>query len=143
MSRRGSSRHHLLSLEITPMVDVVFLLIIFFMVTARFARESRAELDLPVERGQQEQLEEAAGVIINLAADGSMMINGEPRDLEYLQRVVLEEIAAAPGGDPANVVLTLRADRMADTADLNRVIETLRGMGVVGARMATEVPSGS
>ena len=125
------------------MVDVVFLLIIFFMVTARFARESRAELDLPQERGQQEELDEAAGVIINLAADGSIMINGEARDLTYLERVVREEIAAAPDGDPTKVVLTLRADRAADTADLNRIVDTLRRMGVIGARMATEVPSGS
>ena len=48
-------RSRSLHIEITPMIDVVFLLIIFFMTTAQFARMTRAELSLPVEPGDQEQ----------------------------------------------------------------------------------------
>ena len=54
---RGADRRHL-AVEITPMIDVVFLLIIFFMVTARFARDTRAELNLPQEKGEQRNRKE-------------------------------------------------------------------------------------
>ena len=40
------NRRKLTTVEMTPMIDVVFLLIIFFMTTAQFARQTRAEVDL-------------------------------------------------------------------------------------------------
>ena len=63
-----------LLVELTPMIDVVFLLIIFFMVTAEFARNVRAEVELPKLPGEQSQQTEEAGVVINIDAEGQIIL---------------------------------------------------------------------
>ena len=70
---RSNSRE--LLVELTPMIDVVFLLIIFFMVTAEFARNVRAEVELPRLPGEQSQQTEEAGVVINIDADGRIILH--------------------------------------------------------------------
>ena len=41
--------------EMTPMIDIIFLLIIFFMVAAQFAQQARVDLNLPLENGEQDE----------------------------------------------------------------------------------------
>jgi biopolymer transport protein ExbD len=127
-------------LEITPMIDVVFLLIIFFMTTARFAQDTRAELDLPEERGEQRDESEEAGVIINVAADGTIIVGKREVTIDELDRIVRDEIQRVRGHDPRQLRLTLRADRRLDSARLNRIVTLLREAGVGSARLATEIP---
>jgi len=128
-----------LLLEITPMVDVVFLLIIFFMTTAQFARITRAEIDLPEERGEQEQQSEEAGIVINLMRDGSMIVNEKELSAGDVETLVTKQIERR-GGEPAAVKLTIRADRQADTALLNDLLRRLERHGLAAANLATEVP---
>lgn len=140
--RFGCSRQasRTIEIELTPMIDVVFLLIIFFMVAAQFARITRAELDLPQEKGEQEQAAEEAGLVINLLADGSIEVAQRTIGIEELLQIVQEEIERLPSGDPRNVKLLIRADRNNDTATLNDLFNRLRSLGVGAARLATEVP---
>lgn len=137
---RTRDRDKMLLVDITPMIDVVFLLIIFFMVAAQFARTTRAELDLPQEPGEQTEQAEEAGLVVNVMQDGSIVVNERPVDLEGLLSVVQAEIENMPGGDARQVKLLLRADRDCDTASLNQILNRLRAMGVGAARLATEVP---
>lgn len=134
---RGPDDARRLHLELAPMIDVVFLLIIFFMTTAQFARDTRAELDLPQERGEQEERGEEAGLIINVARDGSIMVGPESTDLAGLEGAIRAELAARP---PDAVRVTLRADRAGDAARLNEIVALLRRHGIGGAKVATEVP---
>jgi biopolymer transport protein ExbD len=129
-----------LPVDITPMIDVVFLLIIFFMVTAQFARITRAELNLPQEQGEQDQAAEEAGLVINVLADGSLIVNERDVTLEDLLDIVRDEIGRQPERDPRQVKLLLRADRNNDTARLNQILTSLQELGVGAARIATEVP---
>ena len=122
------------------MIDVVFLLIIFFMVAAQFARITRAELDLPQEKGEQEQAAEEAGLVINLLADGSIVVAERTVGIDELLQIVQEEIDRLPSGDPRNVKLLIRADRNNDTTTLNDLFNRLQSLGVGAARLATEVP---
>ena len=140
--RFGCSRQasRTIEIELTPMIDVVFLLIIFFMVAAQFARITRAELDLPQEKGEQEQAAEGAGLVINLLADGSIEVAQRTIGIEELLQIVQEEIDRLPSGDPRNVKLLIRADRNNDTTTLNDLFNRLRSLGVGAARLATEVP---
>jgi len=137
-SEEHSSRR--LNVEITPMIDVVFLLIIFFMVTAQIARTTRAEVDLPLERGEQEEQSEEAGLVINISVDGGIIVNDEQVLLADLEQIVRREVDRTTDGDPTNLKLLLRADRNADTTVLNQVLNMLESMGVGAARLATEVP---
>jgi len=119
------------------MIDVVFLLVIFFMTTAKFARETRADLDLPLERGEQLEQAEEQGLVVNVTVDGAVVVLGETIDDPRLRTIVLERIGAA-GDEPAQV--TVRADRNAAAAHVNRVVELLADIGVASVRVATEVP---
>jgi biopolymer transport protein ExbD len=85
---RHTRSERLLSVEITPMVDVVFLLIIFFMTAARFAQETRAQLDLPREAGEQQERGEEAGLVINIERDGTIIVGRRKLPLERLDQVV-------------------------------------------------------
>jgi biopolymer transport protein ExbD len=127
-------------LEITPMIDVVFLLIIFFMTTARFAQDTRAELDLPEERGERRAESDEAGVIINVAADGTIIVGKRTVDLAELEQIIDEEIRRVRGRDARQLKLTLRADRNLDSTRLNQIVSMLRAAGVGSARLATEIP---
>ena len=73
-------RSRSVSVEITPMIDVVFLLIIFFMTTARFARLTRAEIDLPIEKGEQYEAPDEAGLIINITREGAIIVSDRTVD---------------------------------------------------------------
>ena len=135
--RKPRHSERVLPVEITPMIDVVFLLIIFFMTTAQFARLTRAEIDLPQERGEQEEAEEA-GLVVNLTREGQVIINDTEVPLSEMMAMVREEMARS--GSPAGLKLLLRADREASAARLNEIIKQLQDAGVYNARVATEVP---
>lgn len=136
----NKSDRRMLFMELTPMIDVVFLLIIFFMTTAQFARMTRAEVDLPQERGEQDEAAQEAGLIINIDRDGSIIVNERTVAIDELEQMVREAANAEPDQDPGQMRLMIRADRNADTAVLNEVLSRLQRAGVGLTRIATEVP---
>jgi biopolymer transport protein ExbD len=129
-----------IAVDITPMIDVVFLLIIFFMTTAQFAQLTRAEVDLPQERGEQRAEAEQAGIVVNITRDGQLIVSGRTVGLSELRSIVRSEIEREPDRPAQQLKLLIRADRNAPAARLNRVVEILRPLGVGAARLATEVP---
>ncbi len=96
-----------LEINLTPLIDVVFLLLIFFMVTTTFTKETRLTVDLPEAQGvaqeqQQEQLE------ITISADGKYAINGKAlvnSNPEILKAALVE----LSGGD-SSLPLVITAD---------------------------------
>lgn len=127
-------------MELTPMIDVVFLLIIFFMLTAQFMKETRAELDLPEEPGEQLDVPEESGLVINITQDGGIILSTQEdaMDIETFEMVLL----AATSRTSTFTDVTIRADRRASSNILNRVINRLKEQGIVNARIATAVPQG-
>ncbi len=132
---------NLLDVDITGMIDVVFLLIIFFMTTAQFARMTRADIDLPQEAGEELDSQMSAGIIVNIAEDGSIIVEQQVIDLNRLVRKVAAEVALA-GDDASNVELTVRADRNLSAGVLNDIARGLAEAGLRGVRLATEPPRG-
>ena len=137
---RTRDRRRSIAVDITPMIDVVFLLIIFFMTTAQFAQLTKAEVDLPQEQGEQQTEAEEAGLVINITRAGDLIISGRDVELEELESIVRAELAREPDRPAQQLKLLIRADRGASAARLNRVVEVLGPLGVGAARLATEVP---
>lgn len=138
--QRRADHSRVSPMELTPMIDVVFLLIIFFMLTAQFMKETRAELDLPEEPGEQLDLPEEAGLVINITKDGEIVLSTQ----EDVMDIATFEMAflAAAARDSGLTDVTIRADRAASSDILNRVINRLKEQGIVNARIATAVPQG-
>lgn len=63
------------NVNLTPLIDVVFLLLIFFMVSTTFTRETHLSLDLPEASGE-EQVTRVAQIDIVINANGNYAVNG-------------------------------------------------------------------
>lgn len=64
------------SVNLTPLIDVVFLLLIFFMVSTTFTRETQLKLDLPeAASGEQVDLREEKQIEMTISANGDIAIN--------------------------------------------------------------------
>jgi biopolymer transport protein ExbD len=111
--------------DLTPMIDIVLLLIIFFTFTASFASVSRSPMDLPQERGG-EAVAASTKVFIDLARDGTMKLLDTPVTSESL-KAALQAETARPGGVGEVIV---RADRLTPALHLNRLAGLLAGVGV-------------
>lgn len=132
------SREHVALIDLTPMIDVVFLLIVFFMTTAQFATMSKERLELPKQEGESEAVAVEPGIVVNLRAGGDIVVAGAEISLEAVLRRVAAEIARA--GSAEDFDLLIRADRGASAADLNDIAEGLSDRGVTRWRLATERP---
>ena len=68
-----------LSLNLAPMIDVVFLLLIFFMVATTFAnQEKEMNLDLPTAESGEESVDSPDEIILNLLSDGRIHLSVNP-----------------------------------------------------------------
>ena len=120
----------------TPMIDIVFQLLIFFLVTAQMAEQTRSKLNLPQERGEDGTEREQAGLTVNVLADGRIVVNDAEVPLEALDALVDEAIKVAGGADRLKPLV--RADRDCDAARLNEVFQRLASRGLSAIRLATE-----
>ena len=80
--------------NVTPLIDVVFLLIIFFMTTAQFARMTRAEVELPEQPGEEDTDESSAALIVNIQKSGPIIFENEAISLDRPSDMVAAETAA-------------------------------------------------
>lgn len=113
--------------DLTPMIDVVLQLIIFFMFTSQFGELSRTEVELPRQKGQEERLDKAT-LTVDLTATGELVFESEPIALESFARIAKIEIERY--GDPNLVTIRIRPDRRCLAAHLNRVMDRLSRAGV-------------
>ncbi|MEX2219095.1 MAG: biopolymer transporter ExbD [Phycisphaerales bacterium] len=122
------------SFDLTPMIDVILLLIIFFMFTTHFAKTQLRPMDLPREKGERTAQDSGkASIVIDLAKDGQMSVLGTDTDLPSLVRMVQGEVLRLG----ASLDLVIRADRACPAAHLNRLADGLAGVGVRDWKLAT------
>ncbi len=135
MSLPRASQPDQASFDLTPMIDVILLLIIFFMLSSQFAEVELRPVDLPREAGYDPADPSPAAVMIDVDRDGRLSVFGQPISLDELQTVMP---AAGALDDPsAKVSLTIRADRTCAAGHLNRLAERLVSMGIGEWRLAT------
>lgn len=124
---------HEASFDLTPMIDVVLLLIIFFVLTAQFARTQGAPMNLPQEKGEKAPADKPASLVIDLSVKGELSVLGTPTDLPRLVKMVEGEVLRLG----AALDLEVRADRDCPAAHLNRLAVALSGIGVRNWKLAT------
>ena len=105
----GTANRKPVAFNMTPMIDVVFLLIIFFLVSSHLAqRESRIELDLPVAtKGQDDVPNDSKRIIVNVLPSGSILIGGR----EVLPESLAQLFTTKAGSNPEDVQIRIRGDR--------------------------------
>ena len=115
-----------LSINITPLIDVVFLLLIFFMVTTTFSRETRLLVNLP--EADAELVENQPSQIeIIVARDGSYLINGRALVNNRLE-TLMRGLELESGGDRSLPILLI-----ADAESTHQAVVTaMDGIGQSG-----------
>ncbi len=140
MSRRSGTSRHMMNVDLTPMIDVVLQLIIFFMLTSKFGDLRRTEIDLPREPGERELTRREPAMIIDLAGDGRLLVDSREVSIVELERLARTGLSAATEAEPFDVLI--RPDRNAPARDLDRVLSRLAAIGVRAWRLGTVEPDG-
>jgi len=113
-------------INITPLIDVMFLLLIFFMVSSTFRDDFAVDVTLP-EAATAEEIE-APNHVISVDDAGALFFAGEPVDEAGLDQAIRALVEADP-----EIRLVLKADESADFGAVMRAIDTARGAG--GSRL--------
>ena len=97
------------TIDLTSLIDVVFLLLIFFMVSTTFERPAAMQVDLPEASEVQAQPEQEERLELVIDADGRMFVND--RQLVDGRPQTLKAALNQAAGDKHDLPLILRADR--------------------------------
>jgi biopolymer transport protein ExbD len=148
--RRGG-RREILQLDLTPMIDVVFQLVLFLVLASTFKREEvepkpaeassegkaspGIQVDLP-RASAQAVLADKKDVNVWISAEGKLFVDDQPVDFAGLR----ERLRAAAGVDPSTLVI-VKADTGVAHGVVVRVMDTARTEGLTRLAIATEDPS--
>lgn len=123
--------------QMSPLIDVVFLLLIFYAVTTQFVTDERLKLKLP-----EAKTAESEGVgkdemppEVMVAADGSVWVNDEIVPEEELEARIKALVESAP-----DKTVILKGDREADYGIVVKVLDTARAAGATMIQMSAERP---
>ena len=108
MAVKLSQGRVLAALSLTPLIDVVFLLLIFFLVASRLSQEDRElPIPLPSAANAMPMTVEPQELIVNIDQRGEIVVNNQVLDQDGFERLLRQSLADNPVGQ--NVII--RADR--------------------------------
>lgn len=120
--------------RILPLINVVFLLLIFFMLAGRLSASDPFQVEPP--RSSAESATEAQEAVVLVSTDGRLALDGRVLDEPALSQAVAERLRSEPATQ-----IRLKADGRADAAEVVRILELLRDAGVERLKLLT-VPEG-
>ncbi len=122
-----------IALNLAPMIDVVFLLLIFFMVATTFVqREKEMAVELPTAESGDEPELDLDEIVINLLRDGTIKINGSVLDEEKLDSLLVRAARANP-----ETPVTIRGDKEVVLRRVVSVMDACRVAGLTDIGMMT------
>ena len=134
MNFRSGSREDV-ELNITPLIDVVFLLLIFFMVSTTFERESEINITLPE---ASKELTEAKPDAISVAIDSRSGIYVNGRALINSQLSTIKQAIYEALGNLTDVPIIISADAETNHQSVVKVMDAARQLGLVRITFATQ-----
>lgn len=125
-------------INLTPLLDVVFLLLIFFMVSTTFTRETQLSIDLPEAKGQpRESVDAQIEVLVD--ESGSYRVNGEAL-IDNRMRTLQAAIYKISAGD-TTMPMIISADAQATHQYVVQAMDAAGQMGFVHLSITTRQPS--
>ncbi|MBL4788884.1 MAG: biopolymer transporter ExbD [Kordiimonadaceae bacterium] len=119
-------------INMTPMLDVVFIMLIFFIVTAVFVKESGFEVVKP--NAETARFEKAVSILIAVSEDGKIWVNREDIKLEAVRTAVEKMHSENPKG-----AVSIQADTNADAVLVMKVYDAVRDADIKRIIIGTEV----
>jgi biopolymer transport protein ExbD len=120
--------------NLTPLIDVVFILLLFFMVSTTFQRESEINIELPEASTEPvEEREEVLELVIDAQGhyfiDEQQVVNTE---LETLKQALQKSL-----GERSEIPVVIRADRQTPYESVVRAMDAISQLGLVQMSLAT------
>ena len=136
--KRSSRARVDVNVELTPLIDVVFLLLIFFMVSTTFIRETQLKIDLPEASGELQEVDDEL-IEISISERGRYSVNGRvlvDEDIDTLVRALKDARAAAE--EVQRLVVT--ADGQASHQSVVRAMDAAGKVGLTRISITTRQP---
>ncbi|MGR5117202.1 ExbD/TolR family protein [Vibrio astriarenae] len=119
--------------DLTSMLDIVFIMLIFFIVTSSFVRESGVEVNRPQASNVVSQKD--AGIFVAITSSNDIYIDKRMVDVERVE-ATLEHLLL----DKPDASLVIQADEHAYNGTVVKVMDAAKGAGVVNIALAAENP---
>lgn len=127
--RRHHQQEEDTSIDLTPMLDVVFIMLIFFIVTSSFIKESGVEVQRP--QAETASPQDKGNILIAVTADGQVWLDKKPVDVRSVRAHVERMRVEQPDG-----AVVVQADRDARTGLVVQVMDQARLAGVRDVALA-------
>ena len=131
--RRRSDDQDSAQIDMTSMMDVVFIMLIFFIVTTSFVKEAGIEVNRPIAASAERQ--ERGNIMIAVSESGAVWIDGRQVDLRAVRANVERLRAENPEG-----AVVIQADEASRTGILVQVMDQVRLAGVLNVAVAASKP---
>ncbi|MDP2981997.1 MAG: biopolymer transporter ExbD [Candidatus Latescibacter sp.] len=131
MSRKKDEEREGPAMDMTPMIDCVFLLLIFFMITTVFKNPAQLKMTLP-DAYNPAKLDKKQ-IIVELDAEGTIQIGGKPVTFDSFDSFLLNEKQKT--GDKSIVI---RADKAAKHGDVLKLMRLTKAVGIETIALSTE-----
>ena len=121
----------MVSLNMTPLIDCVLQLLIFFMLTSNFVLQTGIHVDLP--KAKAPRLQDEQNIIITITRTNEIFLNDEKMTTEQLPNSLLEKVTNAE-----NKTVLVKPDRHVETGKLVEVMGIAKSVGVESLGIVTE-----
>lgn len=118
-------------IDMTPMLDIVFIMLIFFIVTTSFVKESGIEVNPP--QAQTSQQQDNTTIFVAINAEGDVWIDKRLIDIRSVRTVIARLHAENPEG-----AVVIQSDENARTKDLVSVMDQIRLAGIEKVAIAAQ-----
>ena len=137
MSRRNVKKHSAqeedAEINITPMLDIVFILLIFFIVTTSFVKETGIDPDRPT--AQTTNVVDKGNILIGINAQGKIWMQKRQVDLREVRALVESSLAESPGSSAVII-----ADQKSTTGVMIDLMDQIRLGGVKNISVSANKP---
>ena len=119
-------------INMTPLIDIMLVLLIIFMVTTSVALESGLDIDLPKTKSQT-KLKEGTAVLVSLTAKGEISVQGKKTNYEQLIVKISEALK-----ESSTDLVVFEGDRVSKLEDAIKIMDVAKAAGAVRFAIATE-----
>ncbi|TWU15082.1 ExbD/TolR family protein [Allorhodopirellula heiligendammensis] len=123
------------TLSLTPLIDVVFLLLIFFLVTSEFEdEERRLDIVLPSATSAVPMTSKPREIVVDLDSEGTIYLRGEVTSLDNFEALLKKAVAS----NPTSQTVVIRADQATSFQPVVNVMDVCNRTGVSDYSVTTK-----
>ncbi len=131
MARKRIREEEEAAIDMTPMLDIVFIMLIFFIVSTSFLKEAGIEVSKP--KAQQSQKTDKANIFIAIRENGEIWMDKRVVDIERVSANIERMLAETP-----TEVVVIQADKEAKHGIVVKVMDQIKASGIDRISIAAE-----